>query len=391
MIRVLIVAEWINLNGGVTRTLLDLLTQMDPAEYDVTLYVMRPARSDLTAIPAHVRVVQNEFDLPYLGPQGTLKRLLRSRKYGDAIRFAKSTVAWKRGGTRADYLSFYTDLHPLIGDTFDIVASYAMLDSYSNHYVSNRVVSARKIMWCHTSANLYSDRELSGHDRIFLRFDAINCVSRGTESKLLERFPALSGRTRVRYNAMNEPKIVRLAAAEQPARPQDGRTVLTTIARLSPEKGIDILVDAAANLKNAGHQFLWWVVGPGFASSFAAEIKAKVEEGGLSDEVRFVGAKENPYPYISASDIYVQTSRVEGYCTSTAEAKILAKPVVCTDTSGASEQFESGVNGSIVPKNAEALSAEIARLIEKPEVRKTYQQALSADKPTPADSSGYFD
>lgn len=57
---------------------------------------------------------------------------------------------------------------------------------------------------------------------------------------------------------------------------------------------------------------------------------------------------KNPYGYLKNCDIYVQTSRFEGYCTTTNEAKDLRKPVITTNVSGANEQFENNKSGLIV-------------------------------------------
>ena len=73
-----------------------------------------------------------------------------------------------------------------------------------------------------------------------------------------------------------------------------------------------------------------------------------------------LGNQVNPYGYLSTCDLYVQPSRYEGYCTATAEAKILGKPVITTEVSGAREQFCNNETGWIVPISVEALSDQIS-------------------------------
>ena len=59
------------------------------------------------------------------------------------------------------------------------------------------------------------------------------------------------------------------------------------------------------------------------------------------------------------------------------EAKILKKPIVCTDFNGADEQIENGTNGIIVPLNdAKALFGAISKLIMKPEIRASFSKQL---------------
>ena len=84
-----------------------------------------------------------------------------------------------------------------------------------------------------------------------------------------------------------------------------------------------------------------------------------------------VGAKENPYPYIKNADIYVQTSRFEGFCLTLAEARALHIPPVSTNFDVVYNQLRDGENGLIVdmtPKAiADALSGfcRIKRYMEK--------------------------
>ena len=65
-----------------------------------------------------------------------------------------------------------------------------------------------------------------------------------------------------------------------------------------------------------------------------------------------IGVKSNPYPYFKCCDIYVQTSRHEGYATTVSEAKVFCKPIITTDVSGAKEQIRTGENGFITSFDA---------------------------------------
>ena len=87
----------------------------------------------------------------------------------------------------------------------------------------------------------------------------------------------------------------------------------------------------------------------------------------------------NPYPYFKNCDIYVQTSRHEGYVTTVTEAKIFNKPIVCTDVSGAREQINDGVSGDIAEINSESVERKLLRLIYDTDRRKSYEDILSTN------------
>ena len=113
-------------------------------------------------------------------------------------------------------------------------------------------------------------------------------------------------------------------------------------------------------------------------------IKSKILEQGMEDYVIMLGKKENPYPYIKSCDIYVQPSRHEAFGLVVLEAKILQKPIVCTDFDGADEQIDHGKNGMIVPiLDVSALVQTVGTLIRCPEQRNNLVRELK--KWTPED------
>ena len=97
-------------------------------------------------------------------------------------------------------------------------------------------------------------------------------------------------------------------------------------------------------------------------------IETDIESYGFADCFSLLGAKPNPYPYMKAADIYVQTSRYEGYCLTLAEARMLNIPCVTTNFDVVYAQMVNGENGLVVDMNAQAVAEGIARLIEDKEL-----------------------
>ena len=67
-------------------------------------------------------------------------------------------------------------------------------------------------------------------------------------------------------------------------------------------------------------------------------------------------------------DIYVQPSRKEGLGLTVVEAKILKKPIICTNFNTARELINSEVDGLIVDNTAESLFIGLRRCIEDQEL-----------------------
>ena len=85
---------------------------------------------------------------------------------------------------------------------------------------------------------------------------------------------------------------------------------------------------------------------------------------------------------MAACDIYVQTSRFEGFGLTIAEAKILGKPVVSTNFDVVHDQITHEKNGLISEMNAESLSEQIIRMIKDETLRKSIIKNVQAEENT---------
>ena len=81
-------------------------------------------------------------------------------------------------------------------------------------------------------------------------------------------------------------------------------------------------------MKQDGYKVKWYCVGDGNARK---EYEELIKERKLEGDFILLGAIPNPYPYMKNADIYVQTSRHEGYCLTLAEAKCLCKFIISTN------------------------------------------------------------
>ena len=120
--------------------------------------------------------------------------------------------------------------------------------------------------------------------------------------------------------------------------------------------------------------FRWFVIGSGTESP---NLYRMVREYGVTEDFIFLGVRSNPYPYFKDCDIYVQSSRHEGYATTITEAKFFCKPIVMTDVAGAREQIEDGVTGQITTVSAEALYSSLKHLIADPDRQRKFIENLS--------------
>ena len=79
------------------------------------------------------------------------------------------------------------------------------------------------------------------------------------------------------------------------------------------------------------------------------KIKNFITDNNLHTNVKLLGFKENPYPYIKLSDIFVLTSKFEGLPNVLLESIFLKKPIISTDCpTGPKEILSKGKYGKLV-------------------------------------------
>lgn len=140
----------------------------------------------------------------------------------------------------------------------------------------------------------------------------------------------------------------RAAPVELPAEP-----VLVTTARLHPDKGLDVLVEALARLSDRVPDARVRVIGgPQVGSEHVAgDLSAQAARRHLDDRFELVGFVEHPEALVAASRCYVQPARerTEILPLAILEAMATGVPVVATDVGGVRDIVRDGETGLLVP------------------------------------------
>ena len=194
----------------------------------------------------------------------------------------------------------------------------------------------------------------------------------------METFPALKDKIIPIENILSS-TFIRQRAEEDTISlgSNPSTTKLLTIGRYSPPKKMEEIPAICRRIVDAGIDVQWFIIGFG-STEIEQEVLDNAKLEGMSDRVRLLGKKENPYPYIKACDIYVQPSRYEGKSITVREAQILCKPVIVTNYPTASSQIHDGVDGIIVPMEVDACAQEMVEFIRDKEKQKRIVVYLKA-------------
>ncbi len=151
-------------------------------------------------------------------------------------------------------------------------------------------------------------------------------------------------------------------------------TVIMSLCRLHPIKGIDTLIKSFTDLKNDSDKIKLLIAGDGPQRK---ELEKLASDEGVREEVIFTGwiRQDEVADYYAACDIFAQPNRKykgfeEGQGITLMEASAAGRPVISTRTGGIGEVVDDNETGFLVkPESEEELTGRIKRLIENPGLR----------------------
>ena len=198
-------------------------------------------------------------------------------------------------------------------------------------------------------------------DRLALRrVPAVVAVSDGVAARLAE-FGMRAPRVRVIPNGVDLRRFSQAAPALRHELNLDRCRVIGTVTRLTPRKGLDILLDAFLAIASLQPGVALVVVGAG---PLDAELKAQVSALGLTGRVYFTGARSDMPEVYASFDVFVLPSLDEGMPMSVLEAISSGIPVVATSV-GAIPELAGGAKGWLVaPGEAQPLASALGEALQ---------------------------
>lgn len=359
--------------GGAEKSLVSLLPLLDYDKVNVTLLLFARGGVFECYVPDQVKVVK--LDLP-----SDVKMKLSLLRFSFQIR--KNKMFGKKEHLAETYWKCVENSIPEFNGTYDIAIAYQQ--GFPTYYVSSKVKAEKKYAW----ANV--DLKKAGYSNVFNakiyeKYDKVVGVSDAVSNYLVsQKYVSDESKVVTIYDILNTELIRKMSKAEGFKDQFDGIR-LVTVGRMVPQKAYDLAVLAAAELKSRGYKFRWSFVGNG---SDRPMVEKMVTDNQLVGYVELLGEQANPYPYMAACDVYVQTSRFEGFGLTVTEARILGKAEVCTNFPSAYNQIVDGENGLICEMNPKAVADKIELLLTNKELKEKLEATVAKEINSTAETEG---
>ena len=367
--------------AGAEKSLTTLLSLLDYSKYDVDLQLFGYGGALEELVPKEVNILKPMEYIKFssLSTKNAVIKSLKNMNFKMLSSRLKFSLAIRKNNySNAQKARIYwqkvSNVIEENNKKYDIAISYAQ--GVPTFYVAEKVCAKKKLAWVNVSYKL-EDEDRAFQERFYEKYNKIVAVSDSAKNIFLETFPKYTDKLEIIYD-INDADFIKKMSDQGKSYNDDytGLRILT-IGRLANQKGYDIALEACKILKEKGIEFKWYSLGIG---PLKEEIEKYIKENNLENNFKLLGVKSNPYPFIKDCDIYVQTSRFEGFGIAIAEARMLNKPVVTTRFDAVYNQMKDRKNGLVVDMNSQGIVNGILEVINNKELTNEIISYLKTEK-----------
>lgn len=345
--------------GGTTTALLSLLNSDFAQRYRIDTFAIVRGIDEHSILRKHT-IGSNSLSNAYYGNYTFMGRIDKIR-YG-YIKMLKKIPQINRWLEKRIIKKTVNSIEKRYN--YDFVVAFQ--EGRATHWAS-AFKCLNKIAWIHCDyKRAYGEKANERH--LYSMFSKIVCVSDFTRSTFLSIYPSLSSRTVSIHNLFDANNVLQRSKESMANEPRFDTSYFTIISlgRVCDVKRFYLIPQIVSKLKDYGLHVKWYILGNISEEKEFVKLQDAIKQYSVSNELIYLGAKSNPYPYLSASDLLISVSSSEACPMIFNEAQILGVPVLTADFGSALEFIKEGENGYI--SSIDRMPERIYELVSQPEL-----------------------
>lgn len=330
--------------GGAERVLVNLANNINKKQYDVTIQTLFDVGTNRKYIDKTVKYI------------GGIKKQFRGNVF--LMKLFSPQVLYKM----------------FIKESYDVIIAF--LEGPPARIVSGCTdCKVKKIAWVHGESSSYKQLAYAfgskkKAEHAYNSMNRIICVADTVKTNLVSLLN-INVPIETLYNVNESDKIRRKSNDSIDGIFNTEDLKIISVGRLIDVKGFDRLVRVHKRLLDSGIKHQVFVLGTGEKKE---TLEKQISQNNVGETFHLLGFSENPYKYVAKADLFVCSSRREGFSTAVTEALILGVPVVSTKVSGAYELLgENDEYGIVTDNDEDALYYGVKKLLESPSLLQHYR------------------
>ncbi|MDQ0784176.1 glycosyltransferase [Chryseobacterium sp. W4I1] len=334
--------------GGVEKVILSILHNLNPEKFDITVCLNLNQGELRNEFPEHVKKIYLTDGKEDFSTNPLIHKLQLVRRRLKLSRALKDHTLSDRilGNKKFD---------------IEIAPTYSAFSSVINS--SN--TASKKIGWFHSEINVPTLQPLVPDILTnFPQFDHMIYCSQKIKDLMHKYYPELQyPEESVVINAIPIEEIKKKAEEKIEALPEG--PVFVSVGRLHNRKGYHKLIDAHKRLIDEGFHHSIIVIGNGEEMKNLTE---QIRMNNVQDTFILNGNKMNPYPYVKNADYFILPSESEAWPLVIAEALILQKPIIATDTGDVGVMIKDRETGYLINYDTDEMYTAMKTFLTDPEL-----------------------
>lgn len=335
--------------GGVQKTLLNILNNIDYKMYDIDVMLIKKNNSLISMLPKEVNVLYVSDYVDIADKKSFINRINKNISIKGIIKKYKNKFNLK----------------------YDVAIAFNGFNNYAD-FIAYAVNAQKKAIWVHN--DFYNVIKNSKYKFLynvmyklmgkkFAYFDNIVVVCDDVAKTFNNLYKnEYNDKTIVINNYIDDIEIIEKSKEKNKVK-FGGEFNIVSTGRLCKAKNFELLINIHKKLIDNGYSIKSYIIGDGEKKDSLTELIKKYD---LEDSFSLLGKHTNPYSIMKKADLYISSSLYESFGNTIIESLILGVPVVSTNTLGAKNIVKNIAekNTCFIAKDEEELYNLIVKQIE---------------------------